>query len=283
MLEERLTPLAVSRGQYFRYRIVFLGRFRALLLLTFHHSIADGWSIPLYSKCISESYSRNLESSERNEVYEPQKSYCPKPVESSSSDLERLQETLCEVKPAFVDPFARTSQLPNITLSRRRVLARRTVERIRGDAKRNRVTVFMNILRTVASVICDRFGLNDLIIGTTSLGRTSATELKAGGAYFRGTLIPLRNFDGSQQNISSALISSLSRRALYHEQKALLCRQLGASGEVDPAIFVVGDHHPLEDFELAGLSTKLLSTRKQLQRDPLEAHTPSCGRLSFFW
>jgi hypothetical protein len=157
------------------------------------------------------------------------------------------------------------------------------VDRLQAVAADHRATPFGLVATAVARQLQSMFGLAGVVLGTTVLGRRSSAELGAGGAYYQGSLLPLKGPDLGFATVNTAVAAAVECHLGYEEQLAILSDTIGETPPVDPSVFVLADSHPLSTLRLPGIEVSMVVLSDQLSQAAKPAHSASCGRVALFW
>ncbi len=196
--EEGSLPFDLERGPLFRARLLRLDPEEHILLVNFHHIIADGWSWGLFAQELAALYSAGL----RGEV----SAGLPE-LPCAYSDFAAWQEGWLEEKAqrAQVDYWKAKlgGELPVLALETtrtrppvqslrgslvHRVLPQSLLEELRALARRNRATLFTVLLAAFKALLYRHTGQTDILVGTVVAGRRFP-ELEKLIGFFANTLV----------------------------------------------------------------------------------------------
>jgi len=280
---ERRRPHDTHAGLLAHATLVRLDPTKHLLLLSFHHAVADGWSLALYAGHLSRAYAALR-----------QGDVVPAPVQPRSKGVVRhdgrleqeraaLRMQLVGLTAAALDPFETSCDGEVTPLFWSRIVDAGFVDRLLTFAADRRATPFSLFAAAVAQQLQAMFGLTDVVLGTTVFGRRSSAEMAAGGAYYQGTLLPLKGPDFDLLTVNKAVAAAVDCHLSYEEQLAILSEVTQKMTPVEPSVFVLADSHPLSALRFPGIEVSVVVLSSQLSQNAKPAHSPSCGRVALFW
>jgi amino acid adenylation domain-containing protein len=186
----------LDRGELFRVRLIRLSDNDHLLLLTAHHAVADGWSLKILLRELSELYAAEAEGREAQ--------LPPLPIQyvdyavwqhdlMTGARLEReltFWRNALQGAPPLLDlptdrarPSVRTDRGAHV----RRTLPPELAARLREVAAAEGATLFMIILAAFATLLGKYADEDDVVIGTPVANRTRR-ELESIIGFFANTL-----------------------------------------------------------------------------------------------
>jgi amino acid adenylation domain-containing protein len=197
--EELEKPFDLRAGPLIRGRLLQLDPDRHVLLLTVHHIVADGWSMPIIVRELEEMY-RALVSATAPSLrplslqYADYSSWQRKILQDGDLDgAARHWEKQLEGAPPVLDlpadrtrPPARTSNGGTVRFEIGSALA----EDLRVLAQKAGLSRYMVLLAGFSAFLCRISGQDDIVIGSPVAGRTR-TELEPLVGFFVNTL-PIR-------------------------------------------------------------------------------------------
>jgi len=265
--EERRRPFDTARGPLWRTSLVRVGPDAHVLVTTFHHLIADAWSLNVWEREVAEHY--RAEQSGRAPALEQ--------LVVQPADLAAWQRRV--VADGTLDPhraFWRTAlarppagiELPtdharpaNPSYRGRHVrsaIAPAVVERLRAVGRRRGCTLFMTLLAAFDVLLARLSGQTDLIVGAPVGGR-ERPETRGLIGLFLNT-VPIRvdtsgdpTFEGLLERVREATQHALAHAAVPYERivaDLALPREVGRHPMFDVMMNLMP---PSEPFELAGV------------------------------
>ncbi|HVH13427.1 MAG TPA: condensation domain-containing protein, partial [Longimicrobium sp.] len=226
--DEASAPFDLARGPLARARVVRLGDADALVLLTLHHIVSDGWSQDLLARDLSELYAAFAEDREP--------ALPPLPVQYADYAVWQrgwlAGETLDEHLDYWRDALAGAPPLLELPTDRPRtaapgaraetrsfVLSAEASEALRALSRREGATLFMTLLAAYQAVLSRWSGQDDVVVGTPVAGR-SRIEVENLIGFFVN-MLPLRT-DLSGEPTFRALVQRVRETVLdAHAHEAL--------------------------------------------------------------
>jgi hypothetical protein len=279
---EQATPFDLHAPPLVRAVVARLSARRHVLLLTFHHAIADSWALSAYAAFISKAYAA-IATGAPLPVPAPQGVPARRPIERRlAAERAALASSLAGLSRAQCDPFPAVR--PGALLRWSVALQEADAAVLQAAAVAQRVTRFALLSAVVADAVCAFSGLQALLLGTTVLNRHSGADLAAGEARYQGAIFKAqRDYARSLRQTASAAAAATERMMSYEEQLACASSATGESGGIAPAVFVMLDQHPMAALKLPGVDIQVIVPDGELSRVPRRAHSPRCGRITFFW
>ncbi len=279
----RRTPFDIHARSLVRATLLRLGEERHLLTLSFHHAVADAWSLSLYATHLARAYNscrlcRPLVEPAALRVATPARS-----EERMVRDRAALRAALAGVTRRAVDPFDTQRGGLAAPYAISRTVNAEFIRRLQAAAARRRTTSFSLLALSVAGQLSARFALTDLVLGTTVIGRHSSEEMALGGAHYHGALLPVADGGHDLTQVTAAVAGVAGSVLTYAEQLAILLEATGGDADLEPAVFVLADAHPMGNLKLADISVSVVAPRERLMPKAAAAHSPSCGRIALFW
>ncbi|MDW5265516.1 MAG: condensation domain-containing protein [Edaphobacter sp.] len=279
---ERRKPFDLAAGLLVRARIFRLSPVQHMLILCFHHSGADGWSLGLYARYLTRAYQAATDGTPLDNTRAPETGAL-RSEGRRARDEASLRTVLEGIDSRAVDPFgAQTVQSSNL-LSWNVPLDADFVFAVQSTAKRLRTTAFGLVVTATANWLHQRFSTDRIVIGTTVLGRRSVGELAAGGARYQGALLPLQESDRTASRVAIAIAAMTDRALFYEEQLGILSSAMGINGVLEPAVFVLADCHPMSTLNLKNVKISMVTVPEPATCMARPAHSLSCGRIALFW
>jgi amino acid adenylation domain-containing protein len=184
--QEVLRPFVLDQGPLFRAIVWRLSEHEHLLLLTMHHSIADGWSTSILVDELNTLY--------RASVAGVQALLPALPIQYADYAIWQRQWLQGELLERQLSYWREQLKNAPTVLNLPTDAPRPTVHRYRGDScffalssplsqelqalsRRESVTIFMTLLAAFQTLLCRYCGQTDIVVGTPIAGRThSETE-----------------------------------------------------------------------------------------------------------
>lgn len=279
--EEKRRPHNTFNDSLMRAVLVKFDPRKHLLLLSFHHAAADGWSLGLYANHVNSAYAAV---GRGDAVPIPTRVQAKKPgpsMERLEKQRRALRGHLDGVGYEVLDPFGMPSGKPTPQFWST-IVDDEFVVRLHATATSHRATPFGLVVTAVAQQLQSMFGLPDVLLGTTVHGRKSSVEMNSGGAFYQGALLPFRRSDLNISGVSRTIAAAMDRVLDYEEQIEILSEAVGRPAG-DPSVFVVSDRHPLGALQFSDVEVSMVSLSDQTSASPKAAHSPSCGRVTIFW
>lgn len=270
-------PFDLGRGPLYRVEMFHLASDHHMLVLVFHHAIADGWSLGIFVEDFISAYALAIRASGQGTAITSHLKIPPSAVERTYSEwaaAERARWQPSEIerhapywkarlegtKP-LRESDGRESPLPPLrkTIT---VLPPELCETTRGVARRAGVTLFSALLTAFQVTLYRWNGVRDVVLGTPNANRTRP-GIRGTMGYFasvvplRVRLDPYRPFDATLRENHTQTIEDFAHAMPFAE----LARVAGVP-TVPPRhpIFDVRfalQNHPVPDIKLPGLSTRL--------------------------
>jgi Condensation domain len=278
---ERMMSFDLALPPLLRAVIVRLSPKRHVLILTFHHAVADSWALSEYAAFISKAY---------DAVTTGTALLDPVPARQTPRDLDRrraaersaLAASLAGLTRAQCDPFpaGRSGALLRWSVA----LEGAGTAALNAAAIAQRMTSFALLAGTVAEVVCVAYGIDSLLLGTTVLNRHSNADIRAGEARYQGAIFraPAGGM-ASLRRTAAAVAAAAERTMPYEEQVTCAGEAMGITESIDPAVFIMSDRHPMTALRLPGIETAVVAPAGEFSQAPHTAHSPRCGRIAFFW
>ncbi|MCU0509395.1 MAG: amino acid adenylation domain-containing protein, partial [Anaerolineae bacterium] len=202
--EEAARPFDLERGPLIRVRLLSVAPDERVLLLTLHHSIADGWSIALLARDLTEAYARRLNG-------DP-----PEPLDPRGlhyADFARWQRTALVAAGAdglspldrqlayWTQQLAGLPPLLELPADRPRPVGRlmrgatlpftlpaELTARLRALARSEGATLYMVLLAAYQLLLARHSGQDDIAVGAAVAGR-NRVELEPVVGFFANSLV----------------------------------------------------------------------------------------------
>lgn len=278
---ERTTPFELDLPPLLRAVIIRLTRDRHVLLMTFHHAIADSWMLSQYAGFISRSYAAVTAGDQLADVRPADLSRHRDPTARLAAERVALEGTLTGLTRKECDPFPPIR--PGALLRWSVALDASAAAALQEAAVAQRITRFSLLAAAVADAVCARANLASLVLGTTVLNRYSSADLAIGEARYQGAIFRARsNAAASPRETGSAVAAAVERMMPYEEQLMCLRAATGGREDIAPAVFVMLDSHPMSALQLAAIAISSVMPAKEPTVAPCRAHSPRCGRIALF-
>lgn len=281
MARERTTPFDLDSPPLLRATIIRLASDRHVLLMTFHHAIADSWMLSQYGGFISRAYAAVTAGDQLADLSPPDMSRRRDPASRLAAERVVLKEMLAGLTRKECDPFPPAR--PGVLLRWSVALDASAAASLQTAAVAQRVTRFSLLAAAIADAVCAHLNLESLVLGTTVLNRYSTADLATGEARYQGAIFRARR-DAltSPRETGSAAAAAVERMLPYEEQLTCLRAATGGHGDIAPAVFVMLDSHPMAALQLPGIALSAVMPATELAVSPCRAHSPRCGRIAFF-
>ncbi|SEI15742.1 amino acid adenylation domain-containing protein [Pseudomonas asplenii] len=200
---EVLAPFDLRQGSLLRARLLRLGEERHVLVVTLHHIVSDGWSMPIMVDELIEAYV----------AFSQGRLPQPKPLPFQYADYAQWQRGWMEAgeqarqlaywsaqlgsdQPVLELPTDRPRpSLQNHAGARTQVeLERALVQGLKGLARQQGVTLFMLLLASFQALLHRHSGQNDIRVGVPVANR-SRVETEGLIGFFVNTLVLRAEFD----------------------------------------------------------------------------------------
>ena len=198
-------PFDLENGPLFRAKLVRLGREGAVLLLTMHHIVSDGWSIGILYKELKNLYAaysgqRSSLLAELPLQYADFAAWQRRGVEEGRLEREAAYWThkLDHLPPACTFPSDRPR--PAIQSYRGAIeqvfIDSHLIERLKSLAASENVTLFMTLLAAFKSLLFRYNGQDDCVVGVPVAGRSRQEVLESLIGFFANTLVVRSSLSG---------------------------------------------------------------------------------------
>ena len=195
--QEACQAFDLENGPLFRAKLVRLSREEAVLLLTMHHIVSDGWSISILYKELKQLYAayRDCRAPPLAELplqYADFASWQQRSVEEGRLDREAAYWTrqLDQLPPACTFPSDRPR--PPIRSYRGAIeqmfIEGPLIDRLKSFASRENVTLFMTLLAAFKTLLFRHNGQDDCVVGVPIASRPQQ-ELESLIGFFANTLV----------------------------------------------------------------------------------------------
>ncbi len=271
-------PFDLMQGPLYRVDLLRRAVNDHILMFSFHHAIADGWSLGVFVQDVCTAYVMGLSGFRKAVAVGVGRSNTLPPLQQSYSEWVAAERAFWQ--PAELEPRADfwKSQLAGhrriwsalegtetASGPHQRLISHFPAElanAARALARRSGATLFSTLLAAFQVALSRWTGAQDILVGTPVANRTKQAMNETMG-YFAG-IVPLRNRVEPERSFSAGL------RALHQTTVdcfanampfAELARALGDAGEPGHnPIFEVRfalQNHPVPDVALPGLSAKV--------------------------
>jgi hypothetical protein len=280
---ERCRPLDPDANCLVRVAALRFGPDKHLLLLSFHHAVADAWSLALYSDYLGKAYSAFTLGGPGPCLHPVPPSRPVPSAESADNDRLTLEATVRGWPTSAVDPWdgVRSGCTPLHYWARS--VDSFFSDRMDAHASSRRITPFSLLASATAQAAGELFGLTDLVLGTIVAGRRTAASMQEGGAHYHGSLLPLRGPRFNPREVNRSVVATIQRQLSYHEQTRILADTLNLGASAEPALFLLADRHPMAELRLGQADTVVVFPSDRIPERPRAAHSPSCGRVALHW
>ncbi len=284
-------PFSLTTGPLLRALLIRISATRHLFVLTFHHSISDGWSIGILNRELAEFYAARINHRPPNLPELPiqyadyavwQRAYLKGEV--LNEQLTYWRDQLAGV-PTFLAlptdrprPAVQTFQGDSVDM----VLPPDLVATLKDFSQREGATLFMTLLAGFQVLLSRYSGQDDIVVGTPVAGRTRA-ELEGLIGFFVNTL-PLRTrLDGNPSfrellhRVRDVALGAYAHQDLPFEKLVEELRP-ERSLESNPLFQVLINWNiPETSFLLPHLTTEAVRLGSQSTRFPLTLYIQDLG------
>ncbi|WP_024518457.1 non-ribosomal peptide synthetase [Bradyrhizobium sp. Tv2a-2] len=246
--QEAWEPIDPSRAPLLRARLLRLSSADHLLLLTFHHAVADGWSIGLLFEEIAKAYSSLRGRRSRPPVVAArpfsdfarwQRQWCG--TDEAALQLAYWRENLRGVAPVFGETASRRRPgLGTPTAHQPLELQNGLVTRLTRFSAGQNGTLFMGLLTGLKVLLLLRTGRTDLCVATAMANRTP-TDMERVIGPFENTVIvrtelkPELSFVEAFARVRRSVLEAHARQQLPFN---ILVARLAEEESIDPAFLI---------------------------------------------
>ncbi|WP_428265875.1 MupA/Atu3671 family FMN-dependent luciferase-like monooxygenase [Haliangium sp.] len=279
----------LHRGPLFDFSLLRLGPERALLVLRFHHSVADGMSFLLLVTELARAYSAHLHGDQAS--FEPATSFqalAPHldaylASSSSAEDRRFWRRYLGRELPVVTAPGDRTPPTAFSFHGNRHAVrldgaTRRALIALGG---RHRATLFTVLLGVYALLVQRLADVDEVVVATPVSGRLPGTEAVVGYATHLVPIIARReagqSFSDYLRALSADVLAVLEHRRLpfYELMREGLLGRPNSSGVLLPLLFNLDRVTTVPEFE--GLEAELAVLPRACARADLELNVLDTG------
>ena len=275
MLETYQLPFDLLQGPLHRVEMIRRGPNDHVLAFSFHHAIADGWSLGVFVQDLCTSYVMGLTGLRKAVIVGMMglKNTLP-PVtqtysEWAASERAIWQPALLARRAAFwKSQLAGSSRIwsgpPKATPLQRQVsmIPSDLVRGVKALAVSHGTTIFNTLLAAFQLTLWKWTGKDDILVGTPVANRNKEAVRETMGYFagvvpLRGQIDPSRHFSGHLRAVSEATLDSFAN-AMPFAELALAIGEDRTAGE--HSIFDVRfalQNQPVPDLVLSRISTKL--------------------------
>ena len=265
--EEAHRPFHLARGPLLRVLLLTLGPDRHVLMLNFHHIVADGWSLEIFCRECSILYRSFLE--QRSGALEELRDGCVDHAdwqaewlgsEQARQELEWWRSYLPDApKAAFSLPTDRPrGESSQLEISRQLLaLPPDLVEELQSVGRQRGASLYMVLLAALEILLARWTQSEEVVLGTLAANRETALSSGIVGAHYNPILIYTNLADEPCLGEVLMRVVESTLPALEHQgwPFADLCHRLAGSepsGAPLPAAMLLQDRYPLASFALAG-------------------------------
>ncbi|PVZ68900.1 non-ribosomal peptide synthetase [Pelagibaculum spongiae] len=274
LLAEAMTPMDLEYGPLYRFKLLKLEAEQHLLLITLHHTIADGWSMGVLMRELSILYSQRIENNSNDEFlglpdltvdYRDYAAWQEKwRQQPEAQQMLQWWQSNLQGLPELQLPEKLTSNLSanqELMQSGREylfALDQQLTESLQKLASQSGVTLFELLLSSWGWLISQYSNSSDLCIGTPIAGRQTSQLEPMLGCFVNMLCLRLK-FSGqqtAQQAIAHA--AQVHRLAQQYQQLPydLLVESLNHQRKQAPffrSVFTLNSESPQQDLLLPGL------------------------------
>jgi amino acid adenylation domain-containing protein len=300
--QEREQPFDLSRGPLLRAKLLKLDSDKHILLLTFHHIVADGWSLGIFNQEFIVFYERFQADSP-----DGQSPLDPLPVQypdfalwqrawldqnEMARELEYWKEQLAGIPEQLVLPQDRPRQARQTFTAGvcSSTFAAAELAELKRLAQASNATLYMLLLAALA-VLLERYtGQGDIVVGSPIANRQEP-QLEQLIGFFVNSLVmrvavdPERTFPELLEQVRNVALAAYQHQDLPFEK---LVEELSPRRSLNtPPIFQIlfalqnapMSSHRLKDIEVEPMPAHELRVRLDLELHAREAD----GQLEFYW
>ncbi|HEX6287623.1 MAG TPA: amino acid adenylation domain-containing protein, partial [Herpetosiphonaceae bacterium] len=271
--EQALRPFDLARGPLLRAALLRLDDREHVLLLTLHHSIADGWSLGVLIRELAALYDA-LSTGSPNPLPELPIQYADYAawqrawVQSSAatSQIAYWKQRLADLPPALELPLdhprptIQSYQGASLDIT----LSRALTEALNGLSQREGVTLYMTLLAAFKLLLFRHTGQDDIVLGTPIAGRTHV-EIENLIGCFLNTLLLRTDLSGGPtfrellRRVQTTTVGAYSHQDVPFEKvlEELSLQREGQHGSPFHVLFNMLNY-PYADIALRGLSANIL-------------------------
>ena len=268
-------PFDMLQGPLHRVRLIRRAPNDHVLAFCFHHAIADGWSLGVFTQDLCTAYVMGLSGLRKavavgvmglkNSLPPVAQTY----TEWAAAERAIWNPTILAERAAFwKSHLAGSSRIwsdvPDLAPLERWVTAIRPdlLAGIRGLAKDHSTTLFSALLASFQITLSKWTGKNDILVGTPVANRNKEAARDTMGYYagvvpLRGKVDPAQTFSEHLRQVAESTLDSFANAMPYAELAAAVA-ETRAAGE--HAIFDVRfalQNHPVPDVTMPRISTKV--------------------------
>ena len=249
--QEAWAPIDPAHAPLARARLLRLSSDDHLLLLTFHHGVADGWSIGLLFGEISSAYSalrgrRSLAPALAPAVARPfsdfarwQRQWCT--TGEAAAQLAYWRENLRDVAPIFAKAGAHPGPRPGTPTAHEPVqLQNGLIAQLTRFSAGQNGTLFIALLTGLKALLLKQTGRKDLCIATAMANRTGADMERVIGPFENTVIIrtqfePELSFTEAFARVRESVLEAHARQELPFN---ILAARLAEEDGIDPASLI---------------------------------------------
>jgi amino acid adenylation domain-containing protein len=246
--QEAWAPIDPAHAPLARARLLRLSSDDHLLLLTFHHGVADGWSIGLLFDEISSAYCslRGRRSSAPAVAARPfsdfvrwQRQWCR--TGEAAAQLAYWRENLRDIAPIFVGAGTHTSPRPGTPTAHQPVqLQNGLIAQLTRFSAGQNGTLFIALLTGLKALLLKQTGRKDLCVATAMANRTGADMERVVGPFentviIRTQLEPELSFAEAFARVRESVLDAHAWQELPFN---ILAARLAEEDGIDPASLI---------------------------------------------
>lgn len=300
--QEREQPFDLSRGPLLRARLLKLDDDEHVLLLTFHHIVADGWSLGIFNQEFIAFYEEfQADSPDRRNPLEPLPVQYPDfalwqrawlDQKEMARELEYWKEQLAGIPEQLVLPQDRPRQARQTFTAGvcSSTLPAAELAELKRLTQSGNATLYISLLAALA-VFLERYtGQRDIVVGSPIANRQEPQLEKLIGFFVNSLVMrvavdPGRTFQELLEQVRNVALAAYQHQDLPFEK---LVEELSPRRSLNtPPIFQVLfalQNAPLSSHRVKEIEVEPIPARELRVRLDLEVHAREAdGQLEFYW
>ncbi len=275
MRETYRQPFDILQGPLYRVRMIRRGPDDHVLAFCFHHAIADGWSLGVFTQDLCTAYIMGLTGLKKIVAVGAMKMKNSLPpvaqtyTEWAAAERAIWQPAILEKRAAFwKSQLAGSSriwgEIPDPAPLERWAteIPADLVRDIKALAKDHGTTMFSTLLAAFQITLSKWTGKNDILVGTPVANRNKEAARETMGYYagvvpLRGNVDPDQNFSEHLRKVAETTLDCFANAVPYAELAAAMgeVRKQGEHSLFDVRFAL--QNHPVPDISLPRISTKV--------------------------
>ena len=300
--QEREQPFDLSRGPLLRARLLKLDNNEHVLLLTFHHIVADGWSLGIFNQEFIVFYEAfQTTSPDRRSLLDPLPVQYPDfalwqrvwlDQKEMDRELEYWKEQLAGIPEQLALPQDRPRQFRQTFTAGvcTSTLPIAELEGLKRLTQFGHATLYMSLLAALA-VLLERYtGQRDIVVGSPIANRQESQLEKLIGFFVNSLVMrvavdPEKTFQELLEQVRNVALAAYQHQDLPFEK---LVEEIAPRRSLNtPPIFQVMfalQNTPMPSHRLKEIEVEPMPARELRVRLDLEVHAREAdGQLEFYW